>query len=266
MNLKCLIIVLGFFSACKAEKNTVRVDKYLTRDGFHSKRLVNKILQTNLYDERLNLIEENEYSRVGCNLVDSTIYNYNLNNQLIDKKHFTPIEVLENCKSKFGLRDHIKYIYDSKGELTGQEALKGVSLEKINSSTKENKSNVLKVKDSLMLLKDYLSDIDFIVNKTTPDNIESRIVKSVNIRSYHINGIPSILMDYGIPINEFLTVVVAHVENKKLVKDEFKFKNYWLIRSYSYKNNILDKVTIETINKSDNSKAVSTETFIVTVN
>ena len=76
MKLKYFVIVWIGFVCCKNENKSFSVSKYLDRNGFYASSIKGMILQTNLYDDQFNLIVKKEYSRVGCNLVDSIIYIY----------------------------------------------------------------------------------------------------------------------------------------------------------------------------------------------
>lgn len=257
-----LIVTTILFLSCKADVKFLRIDKYLNEDGFIGFRnLKNKLLQSNYYDKRHNLILMKNYSRSGCNLVDSITFAYNPQNRLVEKKHYTPVEVLDNCKSKFKLRDHILYKYNKKQELI-VEVVKGVDIESLR---KEDKNLSIALKDSLGLINGYLSDINLIVNSVDTTNAKSKVMNSLYVDVYTYNNIPSILMQYGIPVNEYLISATTYIKDNVLVKDEFNFKNYHLIRVYSYKNNILDNVIIETIRKSDRTRTKSAEKFITTM-
>ena len=209
----------------------------------------------------MNLIVENEYSRVGCNLIDSTRYLYNLKQQIAEEKHYVSIGIKDGstCQSIFDLKDHIKYIYDVKDQFLSKKWLKGSDY---NFRGNVDNSNSFYVKDSLSLLKEYLSDLDLIMSKTEPKNIHKRGSGAEKINTYNFDNTPSILMNYGIPINEILESLTTYIKDELIVKDEFVFQNYYLTRTYEYKNNIIDRVTIESVKKADNSKALSTEYFV----
>ncbi|MGQ7855563.1 hypothetical protein ACUN24_15125 [Pedobacter sp. WC2501] len=224
----------------------------------HSKLVNNKILQTNIYDHKLNLILKNEYSRTGCNLVDSTIYVYSNKNQLLEQRHYSAIDVLSNCTSKFSLKDQILFKYNPKGVLVNRNVLKGVALEDI----KKNKNIFKDLKDSLSLLQTYVSDIKFIADNTANSNLKYENINNVNIYTFKINAILSILLEYGIPTNELLLQAKIYIENNHLIKDEFKFENYILTRVYDYKNSLLQKVIIENTQIDNKNKSLSTEYFV----
>lgn len=255
--------MLAGLLSCKASYiPPFRVDKYLDRDGFYSGSIKGKILQTNLYDDKSNLVIKKEYSRVGCNIVDSTVYSYDSNNWLIDKKHFAPIDII-NCKSQFSLRDHIGYRYNSKGGLLEKNILKGFDQEGLNDSiSKKNGANYIEVKDSLQLLKDYLKDINLIISHVGIKDVVKTKSGSVNIYSCSLNDVPAILTDYGVPSNELLIALTLYIEDEKLIKDKFQFANYSLTRIYSYKNNLIQNVSVENIHTNAKRKSFSTEYFI----
>lgn len=256
-------IILAGLLSCKASYSPpLRVDKYLDRDGFYSGPIKEKILQTNLYDDKCNLVIKKEYSRVGCNIVDSTVYSYDSNNRLIDKQHFTPIDIID-CKSQFSLRDHIGYRYNSRGELLEKNILKGFDQEGLNDSiSKKNGVNYIEVKDSLQLLKDYLKDINLIISHVGIKDVVKTKSGSVSIYSYRFNDVPAILTDYGVPSNELLIAFTIYVEDEKLIKDKFQFENYSLTRTYSYKNDLIQNVSVENIHTNTKRKSFSTEYFI----
>lgn len=226
----------------------------------HSKFVNNKMLQTNIYDRKLNIILKNEYSRTGCNLVDSTIYVYSNKNQLLEQRHYSAIDVLSNCKSKFILKDQILFKYNSKGVLIDRNTLKGLYLE----DNEKNKNIFKNLKDSLSLLKTYISDIMFIADNIEKSNLKFENINNGNIYTFKVNAIPSILLEYGIPTNELLLKTKIYITNNYLIKDEFKFQNYILTRKYDYKNNLLQKVTIENMQIDNKDKSISIESFVKT--
>jgi hypothetical protein len=263
MKLKYFIIVWIGFVSCNIQKKSLSVYKYLDRKGFYAESIKGKIIQINDYDDRLNLVLKREYSRVGCNVVDSTIYQYDSRNHLIEKSHFTPTEILKDCKSLFSLRNHIKYVYDAKGKLFTKKALIGIDLEETSDSLiRKNKISYIGVVDSLQLLNDYVKDINFILSHVEVRDLVKKTSGSVTVHSYRINDVPSILMDYGIPDEEPLMAGSVYVENNKLIKDEFRFKRYFLTRIYTYKNNIIQNVSIENIQINNKNKAISKEYFV----
>jgi len=258
--MKFNLIIFLLLISCKPNDKGFKLDKFLNRQGMHSKLVNNKILQTNIYDHKLNLILKSEYSRTGCNLVDSTIYVYSNKNQLLEQRHYSAIAVLSNCKSKFILKDQILFKYNPNGVLVNRNVLKGFALE----DSEKNKNIFKDLKDSLSLLKSYISDIKFIADNTANSNLKYENINNGNIYTFKINAIPSILLEYGIPTNELLLQAKIYTENDHLINDEFKFQNYILTRKYDYKNNLLQKVTIENTQIDSKDKSISIESFVKT--
>jgi len=258
--MKFNLIIFLLLISCKSNDNGFKINKFLNRQGMHSKLVNNKILQTNIYDHKLNLILKNEYSRAGCNLVDSTTYVYSNKNQLLEQRHYSAIDVLSNCKSKFILKNQILFEYNLKGVLVNRNVLKGIASE----DSEKNKNIFKDLKDSLSLLKTYISDIKFIADNTENPNLKYENINNVNIYTFKINAIPSILLEYGIPTNELLLQAKIYIENNHIIKDEFKFQNYILTRKYDYKNNLLQKVTIENTQIDSKNKSISIESFVKT--
>lgn len=216
-----------------------------------------------MYDDQFNLIVKKEYSRVGCNLVDSIIYRYDSKNHLIEKSQFAPTGTLKDCKSLFNLRNQIRYTYDSKGKLLAKKILKGVDMEeRSNLLIGKNKLNYIEVADSLKLLNDYVKDINFIISHVDIKDLVKKNSGSLIIYSYKLNEVPSILMHYGIPIEERLMTGSVYIKDNKLIRDEFRFKRYFLTRTYTYKNDIIQNVLIENIQMENKNKATSREYFI----
>lgn len=261
MNFKWLIVMIIFIS-CKSDKKNIIISKYLDRKGMNTTSVVHKILKSNTYDNNLNIIIEKDYSRTGCNLVDSTIFSYADRNQLIEKKHYSAVDVLSNCRSKFDLREHILFKYNSYGGLLSRQVLKGIDLEVVNKSDAKNINFATSLKDSLSLLKIYISDLQFIADNTSVENFEQKNIGNTNIYLFNVNAVTSILLDYGIPSSELLLKAKVFIQNKKIIKDEFIFEKYILTRTYFYENNLLQKVVIENNQISNNSKSISIESFI----
>ncbi|NQX41268.1 hypothetical protein SAMN05421820_107194 [Pedobacter steynii] len=261
MRIQVLVVFFVFFASCKNDAGVLRIDKYLNKKGFYTSTKHNKIIKSNFYDRKSNLIITTEYSRVGCNLIDSTSYSYNSKQQIVEEKHYTSVGFKDGttCLSIFDLKDHIKYIYDDKDQILSRQLLKGNGS---NILRKVDSSNSFYVKDSLSLLKEYLSDIDFVILKTDPKNIDKKDFGSEKVNIYTFNAVPSILMNYGIPINEVLKSLTTCVKDERIIKDMFVFENYCLTRAYKYKNGLIDRVIIESVKNVDNSKALSTEYFI----
>ncbi|MFD2584364.1 hypothetical protein ACFSR6_17825 [Pedobacter vanadiisoli] len=258
--MKFKLVMFLLLISCKSNNNGFKIDRFLNRQGMHSKLVNNKILQTNIYDHKLNLILKNDYSRTGCNLVDSTIYVYSNKNKLLEERHYSAIDVLSNCKSKFILKDQVLFKYNPKAVLVNINVLKGLVLE-----DSEKNNNIFKdLKDSLSLLKTYISDIKFIANNTANSNLKYENTNNSNVYTFKVNAIPSILLEYGIPTNELLLQAKIYITNNHLIKDEFKFQNYILTRKYDYKNNILQKVTIENTQIENKDKSISIEYFVKT--
>lgn len=251
-----LCILLNF----QQLKRNTQIVKLLTKSTSNERLMTDKLLEERYYDSKSNLTEKIEYSRVGCNATDSTVFTYGDRNQLSNKLHFRGVDFIKkDCKTVYKLSEKFHYTYGHNGRLLNINIVDdGMHRKTINPP-----KSLLMIRDSLTLLEDYISDIQLILSVAKPKNI-SKIKKSdEDVVKCYLNGTPYLfLTDYGIPDNEFLKSMTVYLTGGRLIKDEFTFRSYFLVRTYFYEKGILSKVVITTTDDKLKRNGVSVESFI----
>lgn len=241
-------------------KRSTQIVKLLTKSTFNERLMTDKLLEERYYDSKSNLKEKIEYSYVGCNATDSTAFAYGDKNRLSDKLHFTGADVIKkDCKTVYKLSEKFHYTYDRSGRLLRIDVVNDGTRRKTISPPK----SLLMIRDSLTLLEDYVSDIQFILSVTKPKHISKIKKPDGDIVKCYFNGTPYVfLTDYGIPDHEFLKSMTVYLTGGRLAKDEFAFRNYFLVRTYFYEKGVLSKVVITTTDNKLKRNGVSVESFV----
>ena len=221
-----VIFFLGF--SAFSQTDTKIVKKIYIRDR--------EIIVQNMYFKNSNLIWKINFANNGWQILDSISYEYK-----------NPNYCTKIYKPEYN-------------ELSNK--IKSFKLTSLDCSNNYNyNSLILRTTDVFFLSKYYTNDLDFLL-KLNP------ILKSNlnNQNEYHFKKkvIPSILTNFGIPINEKLEMFTFTFNNKLIESDFFKFEHFVLKRKYEYKDSILSIVYIEVINNKNKKTHQFKEMFMIT--
>lgn len=248
------IIGLSMFSCMETPKDNFIIEKILNQEG----KKMSKILEKRYYNFNSNILTITQFSRVGCNVIDSARFSYNNKNQLILKENYEPLEVKEKtCETiSYKLRNKYSFEYDSHGIFQNYTDSKGRKIKEMPFYSK-----TLNLKDSLGLLNDYLQNIYFVKN-TLPNKISYLTNNSFSCKTNET--IYGIFSEYGISNNEVLSLINVTINDSLLIQDEFIFSNYSLNREYYYNNDGLLKSVIVTTRMIPSKKIIhiSEERFL----
>lgn len=137
----------------------------------------------------------------------------------------------------------------------GYRKLSGYSFDKRECmETSKNLNLINSLDDKYRLSNEYIQNLNFLLT-LNPE-------KEKELFRFNESVIPSIFLNYGIPVNEALQYFSYNINSNKIVDDMFCFDRYIVKRSYYYdKQGMLKKVYILVENKEENVKLKYYETY-----
>lgn len=184
------------------------------------------------YLENGRLICQINYASNGWQIIDSLAFRRDGNNLCIES--YRPIYDSQHSKVK--------------------------SYELANKNWKEKRAlqpPLNKVNDKYNLCEQYLKDLQFL--------LERHPIRHTKSWQFEGGIVPSLMYQYGIPINEPLDSFSYSIDYNKINYEIFYFHNYTLTRQYKYDNRMLAKVLIKVFSKEHSSTTYYGEYFRVDV-
>ena len=210
--MKIITMFLCFaFSQIVLSQQQVMIQKKCTFEGSETLPSRSYICER-LFFEKEDLIYRIEYSYNGWQITDSITY--------------------ERTNGKCIIKDY-QAQYDFNNRVINHYLLLYVDSTLIKNSLNNELS---KINDRFNLTKDYLDDLNFL--------LERNPINEADTFKFEDGIIPSAFIKYSIPYNEILYEFNYSVKDNLIKNDSFTFENFIVSRKYYYKDKMLQKVLI----------------------